>query len=76
MAEKVTIELTKDEALIFFDFLGRFNQKSDENIFEHKAEQKVLSDLEVSLEKILVEPFLPNYKEIIKVSREKIHNGK
>lgn len=75
MAEKVTIELTKDEALVLFDFLGRFNQNSNESVFEDQAEQKALWIIEGLLEKVLVEPFMPNYQDIIKQSRENIRDG-
>ncbi len=76
MEEKVIIELTKDEALVLFDFLGRFNQNSNENVFEDQAEQKSLWNVEALLEKVLVEPFMENYKEIIKEAREKMRDGK
>ncbi len=76
MEEKVIIELTKDEALVIFDFLGRFNKNANENVFEDQAEQKSLWNFEALLEKVLVEPFMENYKEIIKESRQKIRDGK
>lgn len=76
MEEKVTIELEKNEALVLFDFLGRFNQAGVENVFEDQAERKVLWNIEAQLENVLVEPFSPNYKEIIEQSREKIRDGK
>ncbi|MBG6188801.1 hypothetical protein [Flavobacterium sp. CAN_S2] len=76
MTEKVTIELTKDEALVLFDFLGRFNQKANESDFEDQAEQITLWNVECVLETILVEPFMPNYEDILKHSREKIRDGK
>jgi hypothetical protein len=74
MADKVTIELTKDEALVLFDFLGRFNQKEHNDIFEDQAEQKALWIVEGQLEKTLVEPFDPNYTDIIKQSRDNIRD--
>ena len=76
MTERVTIELTKDEALVLFDFLARFNQIDNESVFEDQAEQKALWNVEGLLEKVLVEPFMENYKEIIKASRQKIRDGK
>lgn len=74
MADKVTIELTKDEALVLFDFLGRFNQKEHNDIFEDQAEQKALWIVEEQLEKTLIEPFDPNYTNIIKQSRDNIRD--
>jgi hypothetical protein len=74
MANKVTITLTKDEALVLFDFLARFNQADHKSIFEDQAEQKTLLIIEGQLEKTLVEPFLPNYLDIIKQSRDNIRD--
>jgi hypothetical protein len=74
MADKVTIELTKDEALVLFDFLGRFKQKEHNDIFEDQAEQKALWIVEGQLEKTLIEPFDPNYTNIIKQSRDNIRD--
>ena len=74
MADKVTIELTKDEALVLFDFLGRFNQADNKNIFEDQAEQRTLWNIEALLEKTLVEPFMPNYADLVKQSRDKIRD--
>ena len=74
MADKVTIELTKDEALVLFDFLVRFNQKEHNDIFEDQAEQKALWIVEGQLEKTLAEPFYPNYTDIIRQSRDNIRD--
>ena len=74
MEDKVTIELTKDEALVLFDFLGRFNKADHENVFEDQAEQRVMWNIEAALEKTLVKPFKSNYSEIIKHSRDKIRD--
>lgn len=74
MADNVKIELTKDEALVLFDFLGRFNQTDHSDIFEHQAEKIVLWNVEAVLESTLAEPFMLNYDEIIKQSRDKFHD--
>lgn len=41
MTEQETINLTvtKEEALVLFDFLARFNQTEHPDIFDHQAEQ-------------------------------------
>ena len=62
--EKISIELTKDETLVLFEFLARFNETEHPDIFEDQAEQKVLWIIEGQLEKQLVEPFRPDYKKI------------
>ena len=74
MNEQHTINLTvtKEEALVLFDFLARFNQTEHPDIFDHQAEQVTLWGLEALLEKQLVEPFRPDYKDIIHAARKKI----
>ncbi|WP_196888833.1 hypothetical protein [Aureivirga sp. CE67] len=42
----LNIQLTKEEAIVFFEFLSRFNEKYNSNIFEDQSEQKVLCDIE------------------------------
>ena len=73
---KLSIKLSKNEALVFFEFLTRFNQKNWPEIFEDQAEQRVLWDIEAILEKELVEPLKPDYPEIIKQARETVRDKK
>ena len=73
---KLSIELSRNEALVFFEFLTRFNKKDWPEIFEDQAEQRVLWDIEAILQKVLVEPFNPDYQEIIKQARETIRDEK
>jgi hypothetical protein len=73
---KLSIELSRNEALVFFEFLTRFNQKDWPEIFEDQAEQRVLWDIESILQKELVEPFNSDYQEIIKQARETIRGEK
>ena len=73
---KLSIELSRNEALVFFEFLTRFNKKDLPEIFEDQAEQRVLWDIEAILQKVLVEPFNPDYHEIIKKARETIRDEK
>lgn len=70
--KKVNIELTKEEAIALFEFLGRFNKNDDLNKFEDQSEQRVLWDLECILEKELSEPFRANYHEIVKKARDNV----
>lgn len=72
--QNITLTISKDESLVLFDFLSRFNESEHPNIFEDQAEQKVLWIIEGQLEKQLVEPFMPDYKEIIKKVRNKIRD--
>ncbi|MBO0360119.1 hypothetical protein J0X19_19315 [Hymenobacter sp. BT186] len=72
--KEVNIKLTKDEALVLFEFLARFNESDNPTIFEDQAEQRVLWDIECILEKQLVEPFSPYYMDIIKEARNRIRD--
>ena len=72
--EVINIKLTKDEALILFDFLARFNKTEHSDIFEDQSEEKVLWIIEGQLEKQLAEPFKPEYKDIITKARNKIRD--
>jgi len=72
--QNLKLELTKDEALVTFEFLSRFNESERNGVFEDQAEQKVLWLIEGQLEKQLVEPFMPNYKDLISNARNYIRD--
>ena len=44
-ANRVSIELSGDEALVLFEWITRFNKREDAE-FEDQAEQRVLWDIE------------------------------
>ena len=72
--KEINIALTKDEALVLFEFLSRFNQTDNKEVFEDHAEQKMLWLIEGQLEKLLTEPFMPTYVDIIKEARNKLRD--
>jgi hypothetical protein len=72
--ENIKLTVTKEEALVLFEFLVRFNQSNHPDIFEDQSEHKTLSILEGKLEKQLVEPFKPDYKNILIEARNKIRD--
>ena len=72
--KSLNLTISKEEALVLFDFLARFNESEQSDVFEDQAEQKTLWVLEGQLEKQLVEPFKPDYKDIIKHARNKIRD--
>jgi hypothetical protein len=74
--DKINIELTKEEAIVLFEFLGRFNENDALDKFEDQAEQRVLWDIECILEKELSEPFHADYSEIVKKARERVRDEK
>jgi len=73
MTEQVTLTLPPDEAVVLFEWLTRFNS-SDGQPFEDQAEQRVLWNLEASLESILSEPFRPDYAQILADARSRVRD--
>ena len=71
--ERVQIDLTGDEALVLFEWVSRFNKREDVE-FEDQAEQRVLWDVEASLEAALVEPFRSEYVQLLAAARARVRD--
>ncbi len=69
--KQVKLVLTELEALVLFEWLARVDAEKSAPLI-HPAEQKLLWLLETQLEKELVQPFLPNYTELVEKAREEI----
>ena len=69
----VSLNLSSDEALVLFEFLSRFGD-TDRLEIADQAEEAVLWGLQGSLEKVLVEPLLPDYKERLRQARERLRH--
>lgn len=70
----VRIELSKDEALVLFELLSRLSEA--DSLAAHYADRSegaLLDGILADLERVLVEPFDPNYGEILKACRERIN---
>jgi hypothetical protein len=65
------LELTEDQALVFFEWLARLDEQ-DAFPCEDPAEEQVLWSLHGQLEKLLVEPFQPNYRELVEKARTRV----
>ena len=76
MTDKIKIGLTKDEAIVLFEFLVRFNKKDHDDLFDDQAEQRVLWDIECILEKELAEPFRSDYLDNVKRARDAVRDKK
>ncbi|QQR89554.1 MAG: hypothetical protein IPJ88_15360 [Myxococcales bacterium] len=72
--KKVKLLLSQDEALVFFEWLSRFN-KSNSATFEDQAEQRVLWDIESSLESSLSEPFDESYNDLLSKARNIVRDS-
>ncbi len=71
--EKINLELSLEQALVFFDWLCRFN-KIENNKFNDQAEQRILWDIEAMLESILAEPLVSDYDVLLTVARSKVRD--
>ena len=69
--EEVKMLVTKDEALVLFEFLTRFS-KTDKLNIEHQSEERALWNLTSVLEKELDEPFKSNYSQLLQEARERL----
>lgn len=72
--EEIKISLSKEEALVLFEFLSRVNENDSKLMIEDNSEERVLWNICSDLEKVLVEPFQENYCEILKQAREKVRD--
>jgi len=72
--KKVSIELSNEEALVLLNWLFRFNEGDNPSLFEDQAEERVLWDLEASLEKITSATFEKDYAKILEKAREKVRD--
>ncbi|MEC8023320.1 MAG: hypothetical protein VX223_05260 [Myxococcota bacterium] len=73
MGRSVNVQLTEDQALILFDWLVRFNERDDEH-FEDQAEERVLWDLESSLEEQLAATLAADYQSILSAARDAVRD--
>ena len=74
MSEHVTLTLSRDEAIVFYEWLTRFNS-SKEHRFEDQAEQRVMWDLEASLESTLSEPLRADYDQLLADARSRVRDA-
>jgi hypothetical protein len=67
----ITIRLSHDEALVLSEVFYRFAD-TDALTLLHNAEFVALGRISGQLDKLLVEPFLPNYSDLLQAARERI----
>lgn len=72
MAEEISIGLTRDQALVLFDWLARSSDAGEPAAFADQAEQRALWDVEAMLESVLVEPFRDDYREVLEGARRRL----
>lgn len=74
MDERVDLRLSRDEAIVLFEWLGRLDLEPG-NRFQDQAEQRVLWNLQASLESVLTEPFSPDYQRILASARSRVRDS-
>lgn len=70
-AEGVTLSLTRDEALVLFEWLHANEGKHE---FADQAEQRVLWDLEASVERQIAALFRPDYSRLLDEARSRLRD--
>ena len=73
-AKLINIEITKNEAIVLFDFLARFNEIEENPVFVDQSEQRILWNLECILETKIEESFGSDYEKLVKQAREIIRD--
>ncbi len=66
---QVFLSLSRAEAIVLFEWLAN---SSKSLAFEDDSERCVLANIECQLEKLLAEPFSPNYDEILEDARRMV----
>jgi hypothetical protein len=74
--DEVVLKLSRDEALVLFEWLRRTDDLTDDfgDLVEHQAEQRALWNLTCLLERELVEPFQPEYRELVDQARSRLRD--
>lgn len=69
----VTPNLSADEALVLFELLYRFQEGDGGALtIQHKGEEVALWRLLGELERVLVEPFRPDYTALVEAARDRL----
>ena len=65
------VHISRDVALVLFEMLARATPTGAVRPAD-SADQRALWDLEAELERLLPEPFLPNYSELLEAARGRL----
>ena len=71
-SEGVSVSLTGDEALVLFDVLHRWEDEEQVTAPRNEAEQVALWNLSAALEKVLVQPFSPEYARLVSEAQARL----
>ncbi len=71
---KVSVEFSREEALVILNWLFRFNEQNNSTLFEDQSEERVLWDLEAILETVMDDTLKSNYAEIVSQARATVRD--
>lgn len=74
MADDISIGLSRDQALVLFEWLARTGASDQPAEFEDQAEQRVLWDLEAVLESVFTEPLNADYRQRLDAARGRVRD--
>jgi hypothetical protein len=75
VADHITVQLTRDQALVLFDWLARTTSSGMPAPLVDQAEQRALWDLESVLESLLSEPSQADYVQRIATARDRVRDN-
>ena len=75
MADAISLALSRDQALVLFDWLARTGASEQPAPFEDQAEQRVLWELESALETLHTETLRADYRALVEQARERLQDG-
>lgn len=70
--DDVTVTLTRDEALVLFELLHRWEDDDTVDGLIEPGEDVALWALSCTLETLLIEPFRPDYLELVAAARTRL----
>ena len=73
--QRVTLELSADQALVLFDWLARTSDAGQPVSFVDQSEQRVFWDMECMLERVMVEPFSADYASLLEAARSRVRDN-
>lgn len=73
-ADEVRLGLSPDQALVLFDWLTRTSAAGQPAGFVDQAEQRLLWDIEATLETLLPAPMAVDYRERLAAARNRLRD--
>ncbi|GAB2647657.1 hypothetical protein GCM10009743_23890 [Kribbella swartbergensis] len=74
-ADEISVDLSRDQALVLFDWLARTSEAGEPVGFVDQAEQRALWDLEACLEALLPEVLAADYQVRLRLARDKVRDS-